>query len=409
MLTHKTRHIHWLWALCLGPLACSGTDADTEETTSGSDEVSVSNPSAEALEQRAYIVSRDAEELTVIDLKKLEIIGRVPTGGGSNHMAELNGDFTKVYVSSSATDEAIIVDAKKLKVSGSVTITGHPSHLTLTPDERMIAVMTEDTNEVAFIDMDNDSERNRLSGFDTPHFMRFTPDGEWGYVANIGGNFVTRVNMREMKVTDQITLDAYADRRHIDDEAGFADVQIAPDGTLFAAHHASGKVLTIDSMTGKKQAEIAVGNGPWVAFAEHPFKGTPLRHVVPNFGDSTISVIDAQDKKPQVSATLPGDEEAYGVNFSPLEPNLAFVMNRVRQDVAVVDTEKGEILERIDVGGNTETASTTADGKWIVATVSNKNRVVVIDVATRKVKKTFDNVGKYPWSVTIPKGQNYCH
>src|SRR5262245_20908774 len=110
MLTHKTRHIHWLWALCLGPLACSGTDADTDETTSGSDEVSVRNPSAEDLEQRAYIVSRDAEELTVIDLKKLEIIGRVPTGGGSNHMAELNGDFTKAYVTSSATDEAIIVD-----------------------------------------------------------------------------------------------------------------------------------------------------------------------------------------------------------------------------------------------------------------------------------------------------------
>ena len=97
------------------------------------------------------------------------------------------------------------------------------------------------------------------------------------------------------------------------------------------------------------------------------------------------------------------------MNYSPLEPDLAFVMNRVREDIAVVDTSKGEIVERIDVGGNTETASTTADGRYIVATVSNANRVVVIDVMTRTIKKTFMNVGKYPWSVTIPKGQNYCH
>ncbi|HKU42061.1 MAG TPA: hypothetical protein VJR89_28075, partial [Polyangiales bacterium] len=119
---------------------------------------------------------------------------------------------------------------------------------------------------------------------------------------------------------------------------------------------------------------------------------------------------DAESRKaPKIWKTLEGDEEAYGVNFSPRVPELAFVMNRVRKDVAVVDTEAGEIIERIDVGGNTETAATTADGKWIVATVSDANKVVVIDAAKRTVIKTFENVGKYPWSVTIPGGQNYCH
>ncbi|HET8933625.1 MAG TPA: hypothetical protein VFN67_09305 [Polyangiales bacterium] len=410
MLFQKSRHKHLAWALCLGLPACGSADSGDDTSAPEGEATGTLAPSAKALEQRAYIVSRDSEELTVIDLEKFEIIGRVPTGGGDNHMAEVNEDFTKVYVTSSATDEAIIVDAKKLKVSGSIDIQGHPSHLTLSPDGRLIAVMMEDTNEVAFLDMADDTERTRITGFETPHFMRFTPDGDWGYVANIGGNFLSRIDMRTLEVAGQISLDEYTDRRHIDDEGGFADAQIAEDGTLFAAHHVSGKVLAVNAKTGEKQAELPVGKGPWVAFAEHPFKGSPLRHVVPNFGDSTLSVIDAEKgNTPKVSATLPGDEEAYGVNFSPLEPDLAFVMNRVRQDVAVVDTSKGEVLERIDVGGNTETASTTADGKYIVAAVSSKNRVVVIDVASRKIKKTFDNVGKYPWSVTIPKGQNYCH
>jgi len=401
---------HSLYALLLGLSACGSHASDSSEP---SDDAASQLPAGTSissnLERRAYVVSERSEELTVIDLDKLEIVAKVPTGGVGNHMVELSGDFRKVFVTSAATDEIITVDAESLKVAGSIPVTGHPSHLTLTPDERLIAVMAEDTNEVAFVDVRDEKETHRLQGFSTPHFMRFTPDGNYGYVANIGGDTISRVDMREMKVIDQIGLDNPADLLDDQEEGGFADAQIAHDGTLYAAHHASGKVITINAMTGAKQTELPVGKGPWVAFAEHPFRSLELRHVVPNFGDQTISVIAGQTKKPEVTATLPGDEEAYGVNYSSLEPDLAFVMNRVRQDVAVVDTRRGEIVERIDVGGNTETASTTPDGRYIVATVSNRNRVVVIDVPTRKVKKVFDNVGKYPWSVVIPKGQNYCH
>ena len=38
-----------------------------------------------------------------------------------------------------------------------------------------------------------------------------------------------------------------------------------------------------------------------------------------------------------------------------------------------------------------------------------KDLAVIIDAVTNEVIKTFDGVGKYPWSVTIPNGQNYCH
>src|SRR5262245_33773754 len=67
-----------------------------------------------ALENRAYIVARDSEELTVIDLGKLEVIATLRTGGIENHMAELNADFSKLYIDSSHTDEAVVVDVKKM-------------------------------------------------------------------------------------------------------------------------------------------------------------------------------------------------------------------------------------------------------------------------------------------------------
>jgi YVTN family beta-propeller protein len=101
--------------------------------------------------------------------------------------------------------------------------------------------------------------------------------------------------------------------------------------------------------------------------------------------------------------------QAFGINYSPLTPNKAFVMNRIRNDITIVDTAEGTVVGNIATGGTTETASTTADGKWIVATVSSSNQVIVIDAMTNEIIKTFDDVGTYPWSVTIPGGQNYCH
>jgi len=177
---------------------------------------------------------------------------------------------------------------------------------------------------------------------------------------------------------------------------------------MYAAHHETGRVMVYDTMKREKRVDLKVGLKPWIAFAEHPFPNVPLHHLVSNFGDKSVSVINGI-KEPVVVGSLAGDEESYGVNYSSLAPNKAFVMNRLRKDIAVVDTETLEVKERIPVGGNTETAATTRDGKYIIAAVSGANRVVVIDAQTNQIVKSFDNFGNYPWSVTIPLGQNYCH
>jgi YVTN family beta-propeller protein len=359
-----------------------------------------------ALENRAYIVARDSEELTVIDLGKLEVIGSLKTGGIENHMGELNADFTKLYIDSSHTDEAVVVDVKKLVVTSRITVGKHPTHLSLTP-QGLMAIMAEDDSAISFVDTANDTEVKRLSGFYTPHFLRVAPDGKHGFVANIGAGHISRVDLDTLEIDKQIPLDGMPVPSMVPDEGGFADAQINQDGVLFAAHNQSGRVLRYDTKTETLLPEIVVGANPWIVYAEHPFANVAKRYLVPNFGSRTVSMLDAAGST--VMATMPGDQESFGVNYTSLAPQKAFVMNRIRKDISVVDLDAGTVTERIDVGGNTETASTTADGKLIVAAVSGADKVVVIDALTNKIIKTFDNVGKYPWSVTIPRGQNYCH
>src|SRR5262245_54536306 len=105
-MANKTENHKVAIGACLVASALTGAGCTTER----------SDASAQELANRAYIVSRESDELTVIDLDTLEITAQVKTAGISNHMAEVNADFTKVYIDSSETDETVVVDAKALEV-----------------------------------------------------------------------------------------------------------------------------------------------------------------------------------------------------------------------------------------------------------------------------------------------------
>jgi YVTN family beta-propeller protein len=406
------------WMDCLGVTlllsslavgACSSSDG-SEPSDDEDDKVGNTTVSKRALEQRAYIVSKLSDELTIIDLDKLEILGKVRTLGEGNHMAELTADFTKAFVDSSETDESVVVDLRTLKVTNRLKITGHPTHLSVSRDGKLLAIVAEDENAVTFLDPKTEKVVKRLEGFMTPHFVRWAPDGEFAYVANIGAHYLTKVDLKTLEIVGTIApegvkatpRDAYAE-----DETGFADAQIDADGILHAADNGMGRVVMYDTNSHEQLPDIQVGPQPWIVYAEHPFFNVPVR-MVPNLGDMTLTSIRAKTREVSMIPDA-ADHDSNGVNFSGLAPEKAFVMNRLRKEISVVNTETGEITDRIDVGGTTETASTTPDGKWIIAAVSSANKVVVIDAVTNEIVKTFEDVGKYPWSVTIPNGQNYCH
>jgi DNA-binding beta-propeller fold protein YncE len=377
-------------------------------------------PLGEDLTQRAYIVSEQSDELTIIDLRNLSIIGRVATGGVGNHMGELSADLTKVYVSSPETNEIIVVDVRGMQVMNRIGMdsrlfqvtrrlgtASHPTHVTLSPRGDLLAVMAEHGDAVVFIDPRTDQVIKTLGGFHTPHFLRYTKDGRHGYVANLGAHQITRVDLQSLTIEEQIPLDGMATGTMAPDEGGFADAQIGADGVVYAADRATGRVLAYDTVAKAKLPELYAGPHPSIVYAEHPFANVPLR-LVPNWGDMTVAMLDARAPSAKTVADA-GDHDSNGVNYTSLAPDKAFVMNRLREDIAVVDTATGTVSARIPVGGNTETASTTPDGRWIVATVSSAAAVVVIDARTNAIVKRFDGLGKYPWSVSIPFGQNYCH
>ena len=356
---------------------------------------------------RAYVVSRDSDEVHVIDLDDLTLIGEVHTGGQAGHMGELNADFTRLYVDSENSNETEVIDTAALTVTDRLATPAHPTHLSLTRDGTMLLVMTEAANEVVFVDAATGQIVATLPGFYLPHFARMSLDGRYAYVANLEASHITRIDLQTRAIDREIPLEGTTVPTAADNEGGFADVQIDQvTGLLYAAHRSTGRVIIYDTVNDVKLPELQVGSWPWIVYAQHPFPEVSRNYIVPSFADQRAAIVTSES----VLAQLPvADYESFGVNYSPLVPDQAFLMNRYKQEVAVIDTSTRSLVDRIDVGGTTETASTTADGKYIVAAVSSANAVVVIDAVSHEIVKRFDHIGSYPWSVTIPLGQNYCH
>jgi YVTN family beta-propeller protein len=362
-----------------------------------------------ALLDRAYVVSRDSNELFVLDSESLEAVGSIdttvfPGRVNGNHMAMVGMDGQKVYITATDADTIVVVDAASLTISGTISVGRHATHAAVSPNGRELWVVSEEDNAVLVIDTATDTVTHTLTDASLviPHNVRFTDT--LAYVPSIGGNQITVFDRATYAVVDVLVAAGTEMGACASDPCGFADAQIDPDGVLFASHVETGTVLVYDTVTGERLADVGVGMSPWSAFVD-PFGDTPGMAMVPTWSDTAVARVDVSGERVMSGA---GDQEVYGVNFSPLAPTEAFVLNRVRNEVSVIDRETGASIHRIDVGGTTETATTAMNGR-ILLPISSTGELLVLDPATHAIVARHLGVGAYPWSVATAAGQNYCH
>jgi YVTN family beta-propeller protein len=361
------------------------------------------------LTHRAYVVSNESNEMFAFDYNTLEEIGSVDTtvAAGAlngNHMAMVTTDGAKVYTTAAEQDAIVVIDAATLKVSKTMKIGTHAAHMALRPGTHELWVMAEDDSAIVVVNTHTDEITHTIThpSLQIPHFARFS--GDYAYVPNIGGNQVSIVELATYTVIDTIVPDGLTEGVCDGDPCGFADAQISPTGLLFASHFSTGKVVVYDTVAHELVSSGDVGGMPWSAFVD-PFDAEGDFAFVPSWMTFTVSRVD---RSGVANIWWAGDDEVYGVNFSPTAPGEAFVLNRTQNNVRVLDRDSGEVLDTLDVGGTTETGTTTPDGKLLLP-ISSAGSVLVYDTATHKELARFDGVGSYPWSVATAAGQNYCH
>ena len=128
--------------------------------------------------------------------------------------------------------------------------------------------------------------------------------------------------------------------------------------------------------------------------------------VIPNNGDRTVSVVSTATL--EVVATLPGAADMTGVNFTR-DGTTAYVVSRGEHKLVVLDLAAMKRGGEIALPSSPETAVVTPDGDKLYVALSGSDQVAVIDLATRALITTIDDVGSAPWGTTMIGVAGYCH
>jgi DNA-binding beta-propeller fold protein YncE len=159
------------------------------------------------------------------------------------------------------------------------------------------------------------------------------------------------------------------------------DLVLTPDEEwLITANATSGSVSLARVSTGQVVSEVACGEEPTSLAISAD--GRAVAVAVRRAGDLALFAIDGD--KLRATGRVKIGFEPYGVALSQ-DGKTAYVALSAAAEVAVVDVEKGALVEKIAVGRWPRYLTLTPDGSRLAVGCSGDGGVAVVDTATRKM------------------------
>src|SRR5262249_17320627 len=135
-----------------------------------------------------------------------------------------------------------------------------------------------------------------------------------------------------------------------------------------------------------------------------PVEAVPLAYV-PNEGGGTISVIDTDQDVVIKEIKAGAGSKPRGIATGKESKSL-YVSDQPHNALLVVDLDKQQVAQSIDLGESPEGVAISPDGKTVAAAVEISNAVALVDAATGKRTATIKVEGKNPeHAVFSPDGK----
>jgi YVTN family beta-propeller protein len=101
---------------------------------------------------KLYVTNSAGDNIHVIDLGALKVIGQIQTGDRP-HGAAASADGRHLFTSVEGTKTLLVIDTATDKVVKSIPLTGLPNQCAVTPDGRFAGVPIRDGDSVNLVDM----------------------------------------------------------------------------------------------------------------------------------------------------------------------------------------------------------------------------------------------------------------
>ncbi len=333
-----------------------------------------------------YVVCEKSDELRVVDIASGKVIkqiavGHVPTG------ISLSPDGKQIYVANSWSDNVSVIDTSTLSVARTVPAGFEPISAISDREGRTLYTANRLSNDISVIDLQSGKEIKRLVAGRGASYLALSPDGKQIYCTHIYpniGKFRTPPES-EITVIDTATQDV-VERKPLHNVAGVFHLASSNDGKLSVVAQLKPKNLVplahvehgwafVDTLTifGEDTGQtIQVPIDELERYFARPF-GVAIspdksKIFVSSGGAGIVTVIDTQhllafarsQRQPfandlsasanYVVARIPVGPDPRGVLLSPDGKRL-YIADRLGDTVDVIDTDKNQIAQSIDLGG----------------------------------------------------------
>jgi serine/threonine-protein kinase len=272
----------------------------------------------------AYIASRDAGVITVLDTTINKVTATIPVPQGPPQFVSFSPKGDRAYVSvfnkDLTTNLVVFVDTSTNTVLKVVPVGKKPYASATTPDGKLLYVPSHDEGVLDVLDTETGDQVARLPVARNPHWVAFGKDGKFIYTANHESGVVTVLNAADNSTVTEIKVGVSPH-----------STTVSPDGTrVSVVNYDSNEVSVIDTATNQVVATIPVGLKPQdIAYAPDG-----RYFYTTNVDADTVSVISAATNT--VTATITTGDGPTSISVMP-NGKRAYVTNLNDGTVRILD------------------------------------------------------------------------
>jgi YVTN family beta-propeller protein len=337
-----------------------------------------------------FVVGQESNEIVVVDAEAGRVVEKIPVGMRPHTVLLDHGD-NFAYVSNQWADNIFRIDLGSMQVADTLSGGSGPADLEISPDGKYLWCVNSYSNDISVFDLEKMQERRRLKAGNNPVSAAMSPDGSEVYVSSrrsIPTPHMTHP-LTEMTITGT-RYQRVTDRKLFQDAYIMETVEVTPSGDLAIATLIRPKNLipTVQIERGWMMTEglgiIERKSGRMVqllldepnAFYADPFGLviTPdgKKAFVSHGGVDKVTAIDLNELRkvlaeaPEealedyanhlgmssryVLGRIPTGANPKGMVLSP-DGSLLYVAERLNDHIAVINTQKLEVVGSIDLEG----------------------------------------------------------
>jgi YVTN family beta-propeller protein len=323
--------------------------------------------SVEAQNLRLYVGNSRGDDVSIIDLQTLKVIGDIKVGAPLVHGVALQPNGRVLFTTTESDNTLRFIDTASGKIFGSVKLTGRPNQCAVTPDGRYVAVPIRDGDSVDIVDVAQKK------------IVRVLPIKEPHNAVNIGSNRYIFVSSMESHEVNVIDLEKMAFSAIIPAGGRPRPFIVTPDGkTMYVAVSYLHGFDIVDVPDQKLLERVEMPS-------EHPGPPRPREYETP-------------------------DTDTHGLALTPDGREL-WVTSLLDDCIYIYDVHSKKFVAHLKTGDGPNWVVFTPDGEYGCVSNTDSDDVSIFDVKDRREIARV-KVGKVPKRIAIaiePAGSKAAH